>query len=97
MRCPKCGEPSDGPNVFVIDSRPVPTVNAVRRRRECRKCGQRFTTMEHVVAGKPVAAEMNDEQLLENTAEQLRFYGEMFGRIMRRRRNEVADPVAAGE
>ncbi len=40
MKCPDCGcEESK-----VIDSRP--TENKVRRRRECIKCGSRFTTYE---------------------------------------------------
>ena len=40
MKCPECGcEESK-----VIDSRP--TDNKVRRRRECIKCGTRFTTYE---------------------------------------------------
>ncbi len=40
MKCPECGcEESK-----VIDSRP--TENKVRRRRECIKCGMRFTTYE---------------------------------------------------
>lgn len=40
MKCPECGcEESK-----VIDSRP--TENKVRRRRECTKCGTRFTTYE---------------------------------------------------
>lgn len=42
MRCPHCGE-SD---TRVIDTRA--TGNSVRRRRECQKCGQRFTTYENI-------------------------------------------------
>lgn len=42
MRCPKCGcEESK-----VIDSRPTEKHDAIRRRRECVDCGQRFTTYE---------------------------------------------------
>ena len=42
MRCPFCsfGESK------VIDSRPTEENNSIRRRRECLKCGQRFTTYE---------------------------------------------------
>ena len=42
MRCPKCGcEESK-----VVDSRPSESNDAIRRRRECVKCGYRFTTYE---------------------------------------------------
>lgn len=42
MRCPKCGcEESK-----VIDSRPSESADAIRRRRECVRCGYRFTTYE---------------------------------------------------
>lgn len=40
MKCPECGFEESK----VIDSRP--TENKVRRRRECIKCGVRFTTYE---------------------------------------------------
>ena len=42
MRCPFCNED----DTKVIDSRPVD--NAIRRRRQCEKCGRRFTTYEKV-------------------------------------------------
>ena len=42
MRCPKCGcEESK-----VVDSRPSESNDAIRRRRECIRCGHRFTTYE---------------------------------------------------
>ncbi len=42
MRCPKCG----GDDTRVIDSRMQDKTNAIKRRRECRGCGYRFTTFE---------------------------------------------------
>lgn len=42
MVCPFCS----AENTQVIDTRPAP--DAVRRRRECSACGQRFTTYERV-------------------------------------------------
>ena len=39
MTCPVCGE-----NTRIINSRG--NVESVRRRRECRECGHRFTTIE---------------------------------------------------
>lgn len=42
MRCPKCG----GGDTRVIDSRTQEVTNAIKRRRECRACGYRFTTFE---------------------------------------------------
>ncbi|MEW8978598.1 MAG: transcriptional regulator NrdR [Symbiobacterium sp.] len=43
MKCPFCGAESR-----VIESRPAPDEEAIRRRRECTSCGRRFTTMERV-------------------------------------------------
>jgi len=43
MRCPFCR--SD--DTRVIDSRLADDGDAVRRRRECSACGERFTTLEH--------------------------------------------------
>ncbi len=42
MKCPFCGFP----DTKVVDSREVEDGTAVRRRRECEKCGMRFTTYE---------------------------------------------------
>lgn len=44
MRCPYCDADDDK----VIDSRASEAGAAIRRRRECRACGKRFTTYEHV-------------------------------------------------
>ena len=42
MKCPYCGFVESK----VIDSRPTDESAAIRRRRECLKCGKRFTTYE---------------------------------------------------
>lgn len=44
MRCPSCASTEDK----VIDSRTADEGSAIRRRRECLGCGQRFTTFERV-------------------------------------------------
>jgi transcriptional repressor NrdR len=44
MRCPWCGQSEDR----VVDSRPAEQDDAIRRRRECRSCGRRYTTYERV-------------------------------------------------
>jgi transcriptional repressor NrdR len=44
MRCPKCGNQDDK----VIDSRASKEGSTIRRRRECLKCGHRFTTYEEI-------------------------------------------------
>ncbi len=46
MNCPRCGVDDDK----VIDSRSARDGQAVRRRRECVACGERFTTYEYVEA-----------------------------------------------
>ena len=45
MRCPKCGHLHDK----VIDSRTARDGSAIRRRRLCLQCGQRFTTYEEII------------------------------------------------
>ena len=45
MRCPYC----NNGDIKVVDSREVSDVDEIRRRRECLKCGKRFTTRERVV------------------------------------------------
>lgn len=42
MKCPYCSFAESK----VIDSRPTEENNSIRRRRECLKCGKRFTTYE---------------------------------------------------
>ncbi|WP_298221891.1 transcriptional regulator NrdR [Acidocella sp.] len=44
MRCPFCGDA----DTQVKDSRPTDDASAIRRRRFCSGCGQRFTTVERV-------------------------------------------------
>ncbi|HEY0418398.1 MAG TPA: transcriptional regulator NrdR [Acetobacteraceae bacterium] len=44
MRCPFCGHE----DTQVKDSRPAEDGSAIRRRRSCAGCGQRFTTVERV-------------------------------------------------
>ena len=44
MHCPFCR----GPDTKVIDSRDTESGAAIRRRRECTGCGQRFTTFERI-------------------------------------------------
>jgi transcriptional repressor NrdR len=44
MRCPWCSADDDR----VVDSRVADEGSAIRRRRECQGCGQRFTTFERV-------------------------------------------------
>lgn len=44
MKCPFCGYKEDK----VVDSRTASQGASVRRRRECIKCGRRFTTYEYI-------------------------------------------------
>lgn len=48
MPCPHCGSDKSS----VKDKRPAKS-DMVRRRRECKACGERFTTYEAVVVGRP--------------------------------------------
>lgn len=64
MRCPRCGFEESK----VIDSRPSDNHVAIRRRRECIRCGTRFTTYERreetplLVVKKDGAKETFDRQ-----------------------------------
>ncbi len=55
MRCPVCGNP----NSKVVDSRPSEDSTNIRRRRECLKCGHRFTTYERL-ADTPIVIIKSD-------------------------------------
>jgi len=44
MKCPSCGFTEDK----VVDSRTTKEGEAIRRRRECLDCGNRFTTYEYI-------------------------------------------------
>ena len=44
MKCPYCGHDDDA----VLDSRPLRDGEAIKRRRECKHCGRRFTTFENI-------------------------------------------------
>jgi transcriptional repressor NrdR len=44
MNCPYCGSADSR----VVDSRETESKEAIRRRRECTSCGQRFTTYEKI-------------------------------------------------
>jgi transcriptional repressor NrdR len=44
MKCPFCGTA----DTSVLESRTVEGSDSIRRRRECLKCGKRFTTLEEV-------------------------------------------------
>jgi transcriptional repressor NrdR len=47
MKCPACGHEEDK----VVDSRPSQDGRAIRRRRECLQCHERYTTYEYVEQG----------------------------------------------
>jgi transcriptional repressor NrdR len=44
MKCPFCGQVEDK----VVDSREAKVGDTIRRRRECERCGRRFTTYERI-------------------------------------------------
>ena len=55
MNCPYCGFPDSR----VVDSRETESKEAIRRRRECITCGQRFTTYEKIEE-IPITVEKRD-------------------------------------
>jgi transcriptional repressor NrdR len=58
MRCPNCSVAND----HVVDSREVDGAHAVRRRRECRNCGHRFTTVERLAEPEVVVIKRSGER-----------------------------------
>ena len=55
MRCPSCGYMESK----VIDSRPSDDGSSIRRRRECLRCNNRFTTYERLI-DNPLLVIKND-------------------------------------
>ncbi len=58
MRCPYCSFIESK----VIDSRPTEENSSIRRRRECLKCGKRFTTYEKLEAISLVVVKKDDSR-----------------------------------
>ena len=58
MKCPECGHEEDR----VVDSRPHQNGRAVRRRRECARCGKRFTTYEYIETGSLTVLKTDDRR-----------------------------------
>src|SRR2546423_13578499 len=58
MRCPSCGHDQDR----VVDSRVAEEGRAIRRRRECEVCNQRFTTFERVENAPLLVAKRSGEK-----------------------------------
>jgi transcriptional repressor NrdR len=57
MRCPYC----DAFDSFVISTRSFESGGEIRRRRECRACGERFTTVERVRASLPLVVKSSGD------------------------------------
>jgi transcriptional repressor NrdR len=75
MRCPECGHLEDK----VVDSRTAKDGEAIRRRRECLKCGKRFTTYEYIEKAPMMVVKKDGrreaysrEKLLEGSAREAR-------------------------
>jgi transcriptional repressor NrdR len=58
MKCPECGHEEDK----VVDSRPYQDGRAIRRRRECLKCGKRYTTYEYIETGAITVIKTDDRR-----------------------------------
>jgi transcriptional repressor NrdR len=68
MRCPKCECQEDK----VIDSRSSKGGAAIRRRRECLKCGSRFTTYEEVEKPRKLRVLKDDKVTEDFSTDKLR-------------------------
>ena len=71
MRCPFCGHD----DTQVKDSRPTEDSSAIRRRRFCGNCGQRFTTIERV--------QLRELTVVKSDARRVPFDRDKLGRSIR--------------
>jgi transcriptional repressor NrdR len=62
VRCPYC----ETEDTRVVDSRPAEEGRAIRRRRQCTTCGQRFTTFERSSVAVMVVKRDQTAQLYES-------------------------------
>ncbi len=58
MKCPHC----DHLESKVLDSRMSKELDTIRRRRECLKCGKRFSTAERLEEGLPLVIKKDDRR-----------------------------------
>lgn len=58
MKCPYCDAENDS---FVVDTSRG-TAEGIRRRRECKVCGRRFSTFERVIRSTPLLIKTNGER-----------------------------------
>ena len=63
MRCPRCKHPEDK----VTDSRSSREDTVIRRRRECLKCGFRYTTYEKIEQEDLLVIKADAERLFRAT------------------------------
>jgi transcriptional repressor NrdR len=59
LKCPRCSNEEDK----VVDSRAVRDGKAVRRRRECLECGERFTTYEALETRPVIVVKRSGERV----------------------------------
>ena len=71
MRCPYCGHE----DTQVKDSRPSDDASAIRRRRFCAACGNRFTTFERV--------QLRDLTVLKSDGRRMPFDRDKLGKSLR--------------
>ncbi len=81
MRCPRCKED----DVRVVDSRTSASGSVTRRRRECMKCFQRFTTYERI--------EESSLRVVKKNGERVRFEAERLVKGMLRACEKLPVPV----
>lgn len=105
MRCPACYSA----DTSVIDSRLVDEGDAVRRRRKCNDCDERYTTYERAEISLPRVVKSNDERVafdevklrkglqlaLEKRPVETAQIETALGNIMRRARNAAEGEVAS--
>lgn len=99
MECPKCNYN----NTKVIDSRPTEDGKAIRRRRECMRCGARFNTYERVeyspllvIKRDGTREEFNREKLLRGivrSAEKRPISRDQMDRLVQKVENQLREQL----
>ena len=95
MKCPYCNEA----DTKVIDSRPADDNSSIRRRRQCERCGKRFTTYEKLetmplmVIKKDESREVYDRSKIEAGIQISTMIDEIENQIFNREEKEISTSV----
>jgi transcriptional regulator NrdR family protein len=94
MKCPNCGAGRRDGKMKVTDSRFTPGAGTLRRRRWCKACGHRFTTLERIVRRDRHPDAAHDARRMVHKAMRLL---DRANRLMRAGATDGGEPALAAE